>query len=98
MYARIARFEGEGDNWDERIAEVRERMTTGMASADGPPITRSLMLVDRKNGRGAALMFCETEDDLRKVDEFMNSMTPPGGTGTRTSVDLYEVAVDSDQA
>jgi hypothetical protein len=56
-----------------------------------------LMLVDRKSGQGAAVSFCETEDDLRKVDEFMNSLSPPSGSGTRSSVELYEVAVDSDQ-
>ncbi|MDQ3381386.1 MAG: hypothetical protein M3546_13905 [Actinomycetota bacterium] len=55
------------------------------------------MLVDRENSRGAAVTFCETEDDLRKVDEYMNNMSPPGGTGTRSSVEMFEVAVDSEQ-
>jgi hypothetical protein len=97
MYVRIARFEGAGDNWDERIGEVRGRMASLKGSADAPPIKRGLMLVDRENGRGAAVSFCETEDDLRKVDEFMNNMSRPGGTGTRSSVEMFEVAVDSDQ-
>jgi hypothetical protein len=55
------------------------------------------MLVDRENGRGAAVSFCENEDDLRKVDEFMNNMSPPSGSGTRSSVELFEVALDTDQ-
>lgn len=97
MYVRIARFEGAGDNWDERIGEVRGRIASAQGAADGPPIKRALMLVDRENGRGAAVSFCETEDDLRKVDEYMNSMAPPGGTGTRSSVEMFEVAVDSEQ-
>ena len=97
MYVRLARFEGSSDNWDERIDQIRERTKTGMAAADAPPIKRSLMLVDRESGRGAAVVFCETEGDLRAVDEFMNNMSPPSGTGTRSSVELYEVAVDSDQ-
>ena len=98
MYVRIARFEGAEGNWDERISEIRERMASGKAADDGPPIKRALMLVDRENGRGAAVAFCETEDDLRKVDDFMSSQTPPGpGAGTRTSVELFEVAVDSEQ-
>ena len=71
MYVRIARFEGAEGNWDERISEIREGMAAGMAAADGPPIKRALMLVDRENGRGAAVAFCETEDDLRKVDDFV---------------------------
>jgi hypothetical protein len=97
MYVRIARFEGSEDNWDERIDEVRERMAAGQAAADGPPMTRALMLVDRENGLGAAVTFCETEDDLRQVNEFMNNMSAPSGTGTRSSVELFEVAVDTDQ-
>jgi len=97
MYVRIARFEGAGDNWDERIGEIRERMVSGQGDAEGPPIKRSLMLVDRKQGSGASLLFCETEDDLKKVDEYMNSMSPPGGSGTRTSVEIFEVAHDSER-
>lgn len=97
MYVRIARFEGAGDNWDERIGEVRDRIASARGGTDGPPIKRALMLVDRENGRGAAVAFCETEDDLRKVDEYMNNMSPPGGSGTRSSVELFEVAVDSEQ-
>lgn len=97
MYVRLARFEDAEGNWDERIAEIRERMASGMGADDRPPIKRQLMLIDRENGRGAGVSFCETEDDLRKVDEFMNSMSPPGGSGTRSSVELYEVAIDSDE-
>lgn len=96
MYVRIARFEGAEGNWDERIGEVRERMASVQGAGDGPPFKRALMLVDRENGRGAAVSFCETEDDLRKVDEYMNNMPAPG-TGTRSSVEMYEVAVDSEQ-
>lgn len=95
MWARIARFEGSEGNWDERIAEVRERMGA-VGSDDGPPVKRAVMLADRENNRGANVMFTETEDDLRKVDEFMNNMTIPGGGGTRSSVEMYEIVVDSD--
>jgi hypothetical protein len=97
MYVRIARFEGAEGNWDERIDAVREQMASGKEAADGPPIQRALMLVDREHGRGAAITFCETEDDLRKVDEFMNNLSRPEGSGTRSSVELFEVAVDSDE-
>ena len=35
------------------------------------------------------------EEDLRKGDETLNAMTPPGdGMGQRTSVEMYEVAAD----
>ncbi len=96
MYVRIARFEGGDQDWDQRISEIRQRMREGMRGGEGPPVTRSLMLVDRAGGRGAGVMFCETEEDLRKADEFMNKMERPPGAGTRTSVEMYEVAIDSD--
>jgi len=97
MYVRIARFEDVENNWDARITTIRERMTAAATgAADGPPIKRALMLVDRENRRGAGITFCETEDDLRKVDEYMNNMSPPGGSGTRSSVELFEVVLDSE--
>jgi len=98
MYVRIARFENAEGNWDERIEEIGKRMRnpgegSPMAEARGG-VKRAMMLVDRENGRGAGLIFCETEEDLRRVDEAMNQMNPPAGGGTRSSVEMYEVAVD----
>jgi hypothetical protein len=98
VYVRIARFEGAEGGWEERIDEVRNRMTEGMRDRQAEvPVKRSLMLVDRQNGRGASVMFCESQDDARRVDEYMNAMSPPSGGGARTSVETYEVAVDSDE-
>jgi hypothetical protein len=98
MYVRIARFENAEGNWDERIEAIRSRMRdrgedSPMAEARGA-VKRAMMLVDRENGRGAGLIFCESEEDLRRVDEAMNQMNPPSGGGTRSSVEMYEVAVD----
>ena len=64
-----------------------------MARARGL-VKRGMMLVDRENGRGAGLIFCETEEDLRKIDEMMGEMNPPSGGGKRSSVEMYEIAVD----
>jgi hypothetical protein len=102
MYVRIARFEGAQDNWDERIAEIRKRMTggsdgTSMDAARGA-VKRAMMLVDRDGGRGAGLIFCDTAEDIRRVDEAMNQMSPPPGGGSRSSVEIYEVAVDEQPA
>ncbi|HET7555018.1 MAG TPA: hypothetical protein VFJ75_05140 [Gaiellaceae bacterium] len=98
MYVRIARFEDAEGDWDQRIEDVRGQMVEGMRNRqDEVPVKRSLMLVDRAGGRGASVMFCEGAEDLRKVDEYMNSMTPPAGAGRRTSVEMYEVALDSDE-
>lgn len=98
MYVRIARFEGGSGNWDERIEEVRRRIEG--ATPEGverpPGIKRSMMLIDRESGRGASLLFVEDEEALRAADEMMNKMTPPAGGGSRTSVEMYEVAVDAE--
>ena len=40
------------------------------------------------------MLFCESEDDLRRVNEAMDQMTPPPGAGTRSSVEMYEVVLD----
>ena len=99
MYVRIARFENTEGNWDERIETVRERMRFDDDSPMGQvrdAVSRGMMLVDRESGRGAGMIFCETEEDVRRVDEAMNQMNPPSGGGTRSSVEIYEVAVDQE--
>lgn len=97
MYMRIARFENAEGDWDERIEEIRKRMSgrtdSPMAQARDA-VKRSMMLVDRDNNRGASVIFCETEEDLRRVDQAMREMSPPPGAGTRASAETYEVAVD----
>lgn len=101
MYVRIARFENASGDWDKRLEEVRKRMSgevdSPMAQARDA-VKRAMMLVDRENNRGAGVIFCETEDDLRRVDRAMNEMSPPPGAGTRTSVEVYEVAIDEQPA
>jgi len=54
-----------------------------------------VMLIDPDNGRSLAIALFETEEDLRKGDEVLISMSPSrDDTGRRTSVETYEVAVD----
>jgi hypothetical protein len=98
MYVRIARFEGGERNWDEFAAGVRDTIRSG---GQGTPVekvidavARMMLLVDREGNRGANLVLCETEDDLRRVDAALNEITPAGGRGARTSVEMYEVVLD----
>jgi hypothetical protein len=98
MYVRIARFEGGDRNWDEFAAGVRDTIRSG---GQGTPfeqvsdaVARMMLLVDRESNRGANLVLCETEDDLRRVDAALNEVTPASGRGARTSVEMYEVALD----
>lgn len=98
MYVRIARFEGGERNWDEFAASVGQTLRSG---GQGTPletasdaIARMMLLVDREGNRGANLILCETEDDLRRVDAALNELTPAPGRGARTSVEIYEVLLD----
>lgn len=98
MYVRIARFEGGDGDWDERVAQIGDTVRSGgkgtpMESASDS-IKRMMLLVDRETNRGANLIFCETEDDLRRADAALNEMSPASGRGARTSVEMYEVALD----
>ena len=94
MYARIARFEGgEADAIRQNAQEIGSRAESG--PPEGVPAKGFLLLIDPDSGRGLGVSLFETEEDLRKGDEVLNSMTPPGeGMGRRASVETYEVAVD----
>src|SRR4051812_25815570 len=94
MYARVARWEGAEA---EQIRAVAEGITAEAAS--GPPESLPakglMLLIDPDGGRSIAISLFATEEDLRKGDETLNAMSPPGdGMGQRTSVETYEVAAD----
>jgi len=107
MYARVARFEG-GDvaAIDAQVAEMKSQIEgarmSGLpadASAEMRTLTetvsRFVEFVDRKTGTSLGISFCETEDEMRRADEALNQMSPPDDSGgRRTSVEIYEVALD----
>lgn len=98
MYVRIARFEGGDGDWDERIAQIGNTIRSGgrgtPMEAASDAIKRAMLLVDRERNLGANVIFCETEDDLRRADAALNQMSPAPGRGARTSVEVYELAFD----
>jgi hypothetical protein len=74
------------------VAQIREEGQSG--PPEGVPASGFMLLADRESGRSLAITLFETEDDLRKGDETLNAMNPPGGgMGTRISLEMYEVAV-----
>jgi hypothetical protein len=95
MYARVVRFEGaDGTEAAKEIAAQNE-------SEGGPPpdlpAKKLLILGDAEGRRSLAITFFESEDDYRRGDEKLNSMSPPGeGMGERTAVEKYEVMLDLD--
>jgi hypothetical protein len=95
MYARVARWEGaEADAVRKNAQDMESRAESG--PPEGVPATGFTFLIDPDNGRSLAIGLFETEEDLRKGDETLNSMTPPSGEdlGKRASVETYEVAID----
>ena len=57
-------------------------------------VTRFIELVDRESGSSVGIAFCETEENVRRADEALDSMSPPQEVGKRTAVDIFEVALD----
>ncbi len=93
MYARVATFQGDPANLDEAVGRVRSEIESGAPPA-GLEGARMLMLVDRKTGRGLGITLFESEEAMRRGDEALNAMNP-GGDSRRTSVEFYEVPVQT---
>jgi hypothetical protein len=104
MHVRIAEFEADTASLDQMIDGVRESLQQGRDG--GTPegmtdeqrqgmsgVTRVMLVIDRDAGKLINLIFTETEDDLRRADEALNSMSPSGGA-QRSAVGKYEVAID----
>jgi hypothetical protein len=95
VYARLAQFEGDPGSIDQMVAGIRKDLESGETPPGLEGVQRVLVLVDRGSGKNTSLIFCATEDELRKADEALNQMTPQGET-RRTEVQLLEVAIDKD--
>lgn len=94
MYARVARFEGgEADAIRAAAEEIDRRAATG--PPEGVPGVGFTLLIDPENGRAMGIGLFASEEDMRKGDEVLNSMDPPGdGMGRRAAVEFYEVATE----
>ena len=88
MWARVARFEGEPADVDARLQRLRSALDAGAL----PPVLADatfLLLVDRESGGMLGVTLFDSEEEMRKGDEAMN--TGPGNAGSRASVEFYEV-------
>jgi hypothetical protein len=93
MYARVATFESDPSRVDDAIAMVRSRVE----SEETPPGlegAKMLMLVNRETGKGVGITLFESEDAMRRGDQVLNEMNP-GGSERRTSVEFFEVPVET---
>ena len=93
MYARVATFEGDPANVDDAIGMVRAEVESGDTPA-GLEGAKMLMLVDRETGKGIGITLFDSEQAMRRGDEALDAMSP-GGSERRTSVEFYEVPVQT---
>jgi hypothetical protein len=93
MQARIATFESDPAEVDDAISMVRAQVESGETPA-GLEGAKMLMLVNRETGKGVGITLFESEEAMRRGDEALNAMNP-GGTERRTSVEFYEVPVQT---
>jgi hypothetical protein len=93
MYARVATFESDPASVDDAISVVRSQVESGNTPA-GLEGAKMLMLVNRETGKGLGVSLFESEEAMRRGDEALNAMNP-GGTERRTSVEFYEVPVQT---
>jgi hypothetical protein len=93
MYARVAAFESDPTDVDDAIEMVRTQVESGetLAGLEG---AKMLMLVNRETGKGLGVTLFESEEAMRRGDEALNAMNP-GGTERRTSVEFFEVPVQT---
>jgi len=92
MFARLAMFESDPAGIDDAIEMVRREV-----AGDTPPGlegAKMMMLVDRATGKGIGLTLFDSKDAMRRGDEALNAMSP-GGTERRTSVEFFEVPVQT---
>jgi hypothetical protein len=93
MYARVATFEGDSADVDDAIDMVRAEVESGH-TPDGLEGAKMLMLVNRESGKGLGVTLFETEEAMARGDEALNAMNP-GSSERRTSVEFYEVPVQT---
>jgi hypothetical protein len=92
LYARVATFQSDPSNIDEAIRMVRAEVEgTTPAGLEG---AKMLMLINRESGKGLGVTLFASEEDMHRGDEALNAMNP-GASERRTSVDFYEVPVQT---
>ncbi len=96
MYARLSRFAGlPPERIDETIREFQHGELSQLEELDGYRGVR--VLVDRAEGKAAAITFWETQENLRTSDRLANQARQRAMESARPSrdpiVDRYEVVL-----
>ena len=90
MWARVARFEGDPGDIDDRVERLRGAVTAGELPPELADAT-VLLLVDRESGGMLGVTLFPSEEAMRSGDQAMNA--GPGNAGHRASVEFYEVPI-----
>jgi hypothetical protein len=93
MYARVATFDSDPAEMDEAVRMVRAEVESGQ-TPEGLEGAKMLMLVNRETGKGIGVTLFDSEEAMRRGDAALNAMSP-GGSERRTSVEFYEVPVQT---
>jgi hypothetical protein len=93
VFARVATFQSDPGDIDDAISMVRAEVESGTTPA-GLEGAKMLMLVNRESGKGLGITLFESEEAMRHGDEALDAMNP-GTTERRTSVDFYEVPIQT---
>jgi hypothetical protein len=93
VYARVATFESDPARVDDSIAMVRSQVESDETPA-GLEGAKMLMLVNRESGKGLGITLFDSAEAMQRGDEALNAMNP-GGTERRTSVEFFEVPVQT---
>ena len=88
MWARVARFEGDPADIDQRLERLRSAFDAGTVPPELAD-AKLLMLVDRQSGGMLGVALFESERAMREADAVMNA--GPGNAGSRSAVEFYEV-------
>jgi hypothetical protein len=104
MHVRVARFEGHDVARLEEDYEEFRKMLRQTERPDFMPedvfetlrtsVRRVMSLADRETGVTLDLTFTDDAEAARRVHEALDSLTPPEGSGRRTSVDTFELMLD----
>jgi hypothetical protein len=104
MHVRMARFEGvDVSRLEEDYAQYRKILRSNERPEFIPEevfetlrdrVRRVLSLADREAGVTVDFTFTDSAEDARRVHEALDSLTPPEGSGRRTSVETFELVLD----
>src|SRR5919204_5574640 len=93
MLARVATCGGgTADGIRAAMEQLRSDMSKG--PPEGIQSTGLTVLTDADGGRVIFIGLFADEEALRASESALEAMSPPDGTGTRSSVEVYELAAE----